>query len=448
MDKQSEVSVQDIVEQGGSSKKRKRRIFFGLIVVALLASGGWFYFQKQGKGPGGGPPMMDFKTVKVSRGDLIISVTATGNLEATNEVDVGSELSGRIIKMTADYNDTVAVGDPLVYLDDSKYLANVAQSKSGVATAKANYKEAVATRNADEKTLKRYKKTRELTNNKLPSLEDLEQAEADFARSVAAVAAAEASIESAEASLKSDEAELKKTVIYSPINGVVLDKSVEVGQTVAASMEAPVLYTLAEDLRKMQLVVDVDEADVGQVSDGQEATFTVDAYPEQTFHAKITQVRYGADDNDGVITYETVLKVDNPDLTLRPGMTATADIIVQKYENTLLVSNAALRFSPPKPEGTPHGGGEVKNGGSGPGGKKGFLGSLLPGPPRFNRPTKKVEERPAKEQGKAMVWIMRDGHPEPVQVTKLATDGVNTAVQSDQLTEQNEVITSAITQSK
>ena len=439
MENNTELSVSQIVEREGSGKKRKRWVLAGLIVILLIAAAAFFFVRHR---QSGGPDKLDFKTDKVTRGDLVISVTATGNLEATNQVDVGSELSGRIIKMTADFNDTVTKGQPLVYLDDSKYRANVAQSKSGVATAKANHSEALATLNAAEKTVKRYKRTRELTNNKLPSLEDLEEAEANYERAVASVAAAKAAIQSAQASLESDEADLKKTIIYSPINGVVLDRSVEVGQTVAASLEAPTVYTLAEDLRNMELVVDVDEADVGQVKEGQNATFTVDAYPERTFAAKITQVRYGADENDGVITYETVLKVDNPDLSLRPGMTATADITVEKYEDTLLIPNAALRFSPPRPSDGPPG--NVQSD------KKGFLSSILPGPSRrrFKRPDKKLGEHPQREKGRAMVWVLRDGQPAPVRIVKKATDGAMTAIASDQLTTDSLVITATLTKSK
>lgn len=435
MKKANEVSVGLIVNDKNPKDKRKRRILFlsGIIILLLVAT--WFFTQSSQ----GGTDTVNFKTVQVTRADLVISVTATGNLEATNQVDVGSELSGRITKMTVDYNDTVTENQPLVYLDDSKYVAAVAQSKSGVATAKANYKEALATRSANKKTLQRYKKTRELTKGKMPSLEDLEGAEADYERSVASVAAAKASIESAEAALTSDEADLKKTIIYSPINGIVLDKTVEVGQTVAASYEAPTLYTIAEDLRSMELVVDVDEADVGQVKEGQDATFTVDAYPERNFQAKITQVRYGADENDGVITYETVLKVENPDLSLRPGMTATADITVEKYKDTLLVPNSALRFSLPKPS-------EEMSGGDN---KKGLLGSLMPGPGRFNKSSSKhAEELGAGEQGQATVWIIADGKPEPVQVTKKATDGAMAAVESDKLTTDTQVITTSVTSTK
>lgn len=434
IDFNADLTVDEALDTGKTTKGRKIFWFVAVVVVGLAGLGFFVFMPKGGPGEGG----LLFQTQDVRQGDLVVTVTATGNLEATNEVEIGSELSGQIIKMTADYNDQVTVGQPLAYLDDSTYLANVAKAKSQVASAKASYAQTMATKKAAEKKLKRYQKTRELTQNKLPSMEDLEEAEADLERAVADVDAAQADIDTALATLKSDEADLKKTVIYSPINGIVLSKDVEVGQTVAASLEAPTLFTLAEDLRKMKLVVDVDEADVGVVKEGQAAVFTVDAYPERTFLAEIVQVRYGADDNDGVITYSTVLKVDNPDMSLRPGMTATADITVQKLENALLVPNTALRFSPPQPAGGPPSQQQ----------KRGFLSSLMPGPPRHQGPEKKVEIKAGGEKGESVVWVLRNNHPEPVQVIRKATDGVMTAVESSELTTQSKVITSTMTPEK
>ena len=370
----------------------------------------------------------------VQKGDLVITVTATGNLEATNQVEVGSELSGIITAMTADYNDTVEANQPLAYLDDAKYKAAVMKSRAEVASAKANHQEALATRHANQKTVARYRKTRELTNGKLPSLEDLEQAEADLERSVAAVEAAAASIDIASAALQENETDLKKTVIYAPISGIVLSRDVEPGQTVAASLEAPVLYTLAEDLRHMELQVDVDEADVGQVKEGQPATFTVDAYPDRTFSATITQVRFGAEETDGVVTYKTVLQVENPDLLLRPGMTATANIIIQRTERQLLVPNTALRFTPPQPP-------------SAQPNKRNLLGKLMPGPPRHQAPKKHTGGAgpPVDAEKPACVWVLKNDQPVPMMVRPISTDGVLTAVTSPDLHEGTPLIVSVLT---
>ena len=411
----------DQVARTAGRKRRRRLLAAGLI---LLATGGGIVWGLQGRSPA-----IAYQTQAVRQGDLVVTVTATGNLEATNQVEVGSEMSGIITSMTADYNDSVEAGQPLAYLDDAKYRAAVLKSRAELAAARANYQEEVATRKVDDLKVQRYRRTRSLTQGKMPSLEDLEQAEADFERAQAAVAAAAAAIDSAKANLQADEADLKKTVIYAPISGIVLSRDVEPGQTVAASLEAPVLYTLAEDLRHMELQVDVDEADVGQVKEGQAATFTVDAYPDRTFTAQITQVRYGAETTDDVVTYKAVLSVENPDLLLRPGMTATADIVVLKIENTLLVPNAALRFSP-----TPAAGDSQSSGG--------LLNALLPRPPSHRASANHGD--PAAEAAGARVWALEAGRPKPVTVKKIATDGALTAVASPELQAGSALIVNAV----
>lgn len=434
MNSEEQLSVEAIINETPAGGGRMR-IWLFVASGLLLALAVGFYFMVH---RAHGEIDVAFETEDIRLGDLEISITATGNLEATNDVEVGSELSGRIVKMTADFNDQVTSGQPLAYLDDATYLATVAKSKSEVASAKAGVMQTTATRKASEKKLARYYKTRELTAGKLPSLENLEEAEADLERAVADVTAAQASVDSAEASLQLNEADLKKTIIYSPINGIVLSKEVEVGQTVAASLEAPVIYTIAEDLRQMELVVDVDEADVGLVKEGQSAVFTVDAYPERSFEAKIVQVRYGADENDGVVTYSTVLQVNNPDLSLRPGMTATAEITVQKIEGAFLVPNKALRFSPQTPSTLPP---AEEN--------RGLLRSLMPGPPPHSgRNEKQVEVHPESGAGESTIWVLdqKNGRPEPVHVTVKATDGVMTAISSEQLSAQSRVIVSTTTQ--
>lgn len=426
------LSTQETVEKFATTRKRGRlKLFLGLAVLicltlTVLAIAGNF---------GETEKAIQFRTQPVKTGDLKITVTATGNLEATNQVEVGSELSGIITSMTADYNDEVREGEALAYLDNAKFTATVMKSRAEVASAQANYAEALATRIANQKTLARYRKTHELTKGKLPALEVLEQAEADLDKSEAAVKAAAAAIEMAKASLKSDETDLEKTIIYAPIGGIVLSRDVEPGQTVAASLSAPVLYTLAEDLRHMELQVDVDEADVGMVREGQGATFTVDAYPEHTFEAKIIQVRYGAETTDGVVTYKTVMAVENPDLLLRPGMTATAEIIVENVENALLVPNAALRFAPPRPSE-----GRAPEGG--------LLKSLIPGPPRRSGGRKggpASNSNPDREGGKARVWVLKENHPVPIPVKKIASDGVHTAVAAPELQDGMEIILNQIT---
>jgi len=402
-------------------RKRRKRFFVcgAVIIIATILIVIWSLK--------GTATTLQYKTEPATRGDLVVTVTATGNLAATNQVDVGSELSGIIKTVAVDYNDVVTAGQPIARLDSAKFAAAVGKSKAEVASAEAGYLEAVATRKEKEKTLQRYRKTRELTNGKMPSLEDLEKAEADLDRARAAIISASAAIDKASASLKADETDLEKTVIYSPINGIVLSRDVEPGQTVAASLQSPVLFTLAEDLRQMELQVDVDEADVGQVKEGQTALFTVDAYPEQTFNARITQVRYGAETTDGVVTYKAVLKVENPDLILRPGMTATAEITVLKVENALLVPNTALRFTPQPNE-------KKKR-------SRGVIGSLMPGPPRSGT-SKKAAETPSRNQ--PHVWVLKDNLPFPVAVSRGATDGIRTVITSGDLQPGMGVVVSTV----
>lgn len=262
-------------------------------------------------------------------------------------------------------------------------------------------------------SLGRLQRARELSGNRLPSQQDLDAAVATLARADADEAAAAAAVAQAKATLDANETDLGKAVIRSPINGVVLTRSVEPGQTVAASLSAPTLFTLAEDLAQMELHVYVDEADVGRVKEGQAATFTVDAHPGRTFHARIAQVRFGSKTVSGVVTYETVLSLDNADLSLRPGMTATAVVTVQKLENCVVVPNSALRFAPAT--------GQTQTSTS----SGGLLWKILPGPP----PTPPKALADANGDAKqSRVWTVRDGQLVAIPVTVGATDGIRTEI--------------------
>jgi HlyD family secretion protein len=406
------VEREDIAKALGMGKRsRWRKSVFWLVLLTLgaLAVSAWLLVGKVEQGRSA-----RFRTEPATRGDLVVTVTATGTLEPTNKVDVGSELSGIVRSVEVDYNDAVAVGQPLARLDTAKLQAQVQRARATLESAQARVLQARATVKETRAELSRLKKIAELSGGTLPSQAELDAAEAKMDRALADEAAARAAVSEAGANVESDETDLAKAVIVSPIDGMVLSRAVEPGQTVAASLQAPVLFTLAEDLSRMELHVDVDEADVGQVREGQEAHFTVDAYPERSFPAAITQVRYGAKTVDGVVTYETLLQVDNTDLTLRPGMTATADIVASKIEGALLVPNAALRFVPPRPEqGT-----ATRRGGS-------LLSQLVPRPPRG--PKKSLpDEAGARSSGR--VWTLREGVPTAVQVTLGASDGIHTAI--------------------
>lgn len=361
------------------------------------------------------PPDSQFKTQEVQRGDLTVIVTATGTLNPINNtVSVGSELSGTIKTVEVDYNSKVKVGQILARLDTSKLEAQILQYKASLESAQAKVLQTQATVKEARSKLEQYQRVRTLSNNKVPSQADMDAANATLERAIADDASAKASVSQAKAILATYETDLSKAVIRSPINGVVLTRDVEPGQTVAAAYQAPTLFTLAADLTKMELHVNVDEADVSQIQEGQKATFSVASYPNRTFNARIVRANYGSTTTSGVVTYETVLKVDNSDLLLRPGMTATADIIVKKIENAVLIPSAALRFTPPVQE-------EKKSSTS-------LVGAILPRPPRSEN--KQVGDSASKKQQR--VWTLENGQLSPVPVTVgSASSGMTEVVSGD-----------------
>lgn len=402
-------------------------------VLAALAVGGYFYWQSRQQTQTG----PQFQTEPLTQGHLRVTVSATGKLAPLNEVEVGSELSGTIETVLADYNDRVKKGQVLARLNIAKLNDQMAKSKAALAAAEAKVLQAAATVKEGRANLGRLRQVAKLSGGKVPAPTELETAEATLERAIADEASARAAVEEARATLRSNETDLTKASIRSPIDGVVLARSVEPGQTVAASFQAPVLFKLAENLAQMELQVDVDEADVGQVEPEQKATFTVDAYANRRYPARIDLVRYGAETVNNVVTYKTILKVDNDDLSLRPGMTATAEIVTAERENVLLVPNAALRFTPPAPE-------EAQGDSGG-----GLLASLLPRPPRGiggrrggGRST--AERRNVPRQ----IWILRDGQPVAMPVTVGHSDGRMTEVSGEGLAPGMPVIIAASSRSR
>jgi len=410
------------------SKGRKSRLALWLMLfgLAVAAVAGWMFWQEKGQ-----TEAVRYVTQPVRRGDLVVSVSATGTVEPLKEVEVGIEVSGTIKTVEVDYNDQVKVGQVLARLDTAKLEAQVLQSRAALEAARAKVAQAQASVQEAQAQLARLNQVLKLSGGKTPSQSDLDAAKATLARAKADEASAKASVTQAEATLNGNLTDLSKAVIHSPIDGVVLARAVEPGQTVAASYQAPVLFTLAEDLRKMELQVDVDEADVGQVKEGQEAAFTVDAYPDRNFPAQITQVRYGSSTVDGVVTYKAVLKVDNSSLALRPGMTATAVITVNKREKALLVPNAALRFSPAQ-----------TNEPAAQSSRGGLLGAILPGPPRHDSKSNGGGNSKGKE---TRVWTLRNGQLTALVITCGATDGILTEVTGGQIEEGLALVTDTVT---
>ena len=324
------------LDGAGAPANRRRFLIAAAAIVAVLGALALWRQFSDGNDP-------RYTTEPAVRGNLTVAVTATGNLEAVNQVDVGSELSGIIATVDADYNDQVTGGQIIATLDSDRLAAQVQRSRAMLAAAEARVLQAQATVTETERA---YARTAQLVSQSWRSETDLDIDKAAFDRAMATLALARAEVSEAQAQLQSDETNLAKATIRSPIDGIVLDRLIEPGQTVAATYQTPRLFTIAEDLTRMRLHVDVDEADVGQVAVGQRAVFAVDAYPDRTFAAAISEVRFAPQTVDGVVTYEAVLAVDNGELSLRPGMTATAEITVNTVENALLVPNAALRFTP------------------------------------------------------------------------------------------------------
>ena len=396
-----EVLGQERASQGPGA--RWLRILGVSAIIALALAGALVWSLRDGQ------QAPEYLTREARRGDLVVTISATGHLQPTNQVDVSSELSGIVASVEVDYNTRVQAGDVLARLDTDKLRAQVLQSEASLAAAQAKLQEAEAT--VLETAVKLQRCVR-LVANKLCSEDEADTSRAANKRALAAKASAAAQVAEAGARLEVDRTNLEKAAIRSPINGIVLVRAVDPGQTVATSLQAPVLFELAEDLSQMELHVDVDEADVGQVAEGQAATFTVDAFPDRAFAAQITQVRFGAHEVDGVITYETVLSVDNKDLLLRPGMTATAEIVVKRLADALLVPNVALRFDPGKRANAP----ESRKGS--------LLSQIMPRPPQPRR--EQQAEKTATDRQR--VWVLRDGVPVPTAVKTGASDGLWTAV--------------------
>jgi len=307
-------------------KKRSKAWLLWLLILAAVGAGGWWYMRG-----GNGNHQLNYKTVALERGDIVQSVTANGALGAVRRVTVGSEVSGKIVELFADYNSVVTNGQILAKLDSSTYERQLEQALAELDSARANLKLIAAN----------FRRAQELRGLDLVSQADYDEAEATLAQ-------AQATLKVREANVSKVQVDLEKTTIVSPMDGVVISRAVDVGQTVAASLNAPTLFTLAQDLREMRIEAQISEADVGGVAEGQAVTFTVDAFPELTFTGLVSQVRYEPVTNQGVVNYMAIVNVRNPDLKLRPGMTANAAVITAKREQVVRLPNAALRFRPPE----------------------------------------------------------------------------------------------------
>jgi HlyD family secretion protein len=410
--------------------RNKKLVIGGAVVLVLLlaALGSWAFRPKH-------PEMkqVQYRTEMSQLGDLTVTVSATGQLKPTHTIDVGSEVSGTIDQVLVNYNDRVKPGQVLCRINTEKLDAQVAQDKASLQTARAKVDDAKVTVKETEAEYKRMVAARERSKNQLISQHDVDTAKASYDRAVVAVTSAQASVMQAEANLKMDETNVSKAVIKSTVDGIVLARNVEPGQTIQASMSVTTMFELAEDLKKMKLQVNIDEADIGTVKEGQKVMFTVDTYPGRQFPGVITQLRYNATTSSNVVTYLAEISVENGEMLLRPGMTATATITVLSLKNALLVPNHALRFLPTTTQETA---------------KKGLFsgggGMMMPG--MGGNQSQNSDASAALNMPR--VWVNKNGVPTPINVTVGSTNGKLTEIKAGNLTPGTPLIVEAIKDTK
>ena len=421
------IDLATLLAEPASHAWYRRPLFWGsVLLLAVAGAGAWAWQMRQTA-----RAAPSYTTQTVARGNLTLAVTANGTLQPTRSINIGSELSGTVLKVNVDVNDPVKKGQVLVILDTAKLHDQILRSRAALAAATARVAQTEATIKEAKAALARLEEVAVLSGGKVPSKAELDGGRATLARAVADDASARAGVKDARAALSTDEINLSKASISSPGDGVVLTRSVDPGNAVAASLQAVTLFTLAEDLRKLRLWVYVDEADVGSVAVGQSASFTVSAYPSRKFPARVTRVGFGSTITDNVVTYLTYLDVDNADLSLRPGMTATATITATQRSDVLLVPNSALRFTP----STAAAAGKAPASG-------GIVSSLMPRMPG-NR-TRSPAAAGASTAAARQVWVLPEGGggtAMSVAVTPGISDGRMTEIVGGDLRPGMQVIT-------
>ncbi len=399
-----------------------------LFVLAVLAGGGTFYYRTSHAEQ---PPAP--LTAAVTRGDVVAKVDATGTLAPVTTVQVGSQVSGTIKALHADYNSRVKKGQVIAELDPSLFQTQVEQARSTLIKVEADADRAkVELNDATNKG----SRAQELYDQKLISRNDLESAQATAAQAEAGLKSAQAMVTQARAALNQNQVNLDHTIIAAPIDGIVISRNVDVGQTVAASMQAPTLFVIAQDLGHMQVSASIDESDIGRIAASQPVTFRVDAYPAETFHGTVSQVRLDSKTEQNVVSYTTMIDVPNEDLKLKPGMTANVTVQIAMNENVLRVPNAALRF---RPAGQGTGGGEQVAGG----GREQTAG----GPQVRPTATSGAGNAPRAfgagggDRSSGRVFVLRSGEFVPVRVRTGVSDGTTTAIVDGDLKEGDQVVT-------
>lgn len=401
----------------------KLKKIFITIVLILAAGGAGFAYWRMGNSPKEPP----YLTVPVSKSNVRQVVSSTGTLQAVTMVLVGSQVSGTIAKLTADFNSKVTKGQVVAQLDQSKFAARVDETRANLLSAQATLAKSKVSVEDAERTLKR---TKELKQRELVSQSELDAAQTSYDAARSQMNVSQAQVGQAQASMNQASIDLGYTVIRSPVDGIVISRNVDVGQTVAASLSAPTLFTIANDLTRMEVHTNVDEADVGNIREGQDVSFTVDAHPNRRFRGKVLQVRNAPQVIQNVVTYDAVVRINNKELLLKPGMTANVQFLVSEKEDVLTIPNMALRFKPPEEKNetqdllrqeqartAPRVGQRrtSRGGGSGVGGE-------------------------ARRVRQVRVYVLRDGKAQPVDVQAGITDGSKTEVISGELIENDPVI--------
>lgn len=388
----------------GVNRKRslRKKIIFALSLSALLALGaGYALYQNSSRKA----PL--YESAPVERKTLTTTVSATGNLEPTNTIDVGIEVSGTISEVLVDYNDRVRVGEVMARIDTTKLASTVKSSRAALARFRANVAEAKAGHDYATNEWERVSKMFAATNGNYPSKKEMDDVKTAMEKARSQLEAAKAQSAQATAELAFNENNLRKAVVVSPVDGIVLERKVERGQTVVASMQTPVLFKIAENLATMRVLLSIDEADIGEVRERQNVEFGVDAYPEHRFSGVITQLRLNPQTVNGVVTYNAVVDVDNTDQLLRPGMTVSAQVVTGTLPNTLTIPNAALRFTPSSDQ-------EDDN---------------------------KKKAHSNEDTGRRHVWILRQNKPVRIAIKTAQSDGISTVIIGNALKEGDTVLT-------
>lgn len=382
-----------------------RRKIVWILLAALVVYGAYELFMPKEQ-----RSLYKFISHPLKKDDLVMSVSATGNIQPTKQVDVGSEVSGTITHLYVDYNDVVKKGQLLAQIDRTKYESNLKRVEASLAVVQASLENMNAQLYKAKSTLDRDKTLRINTKGTLPSQSDWESHYAAFLSAQAQVSSVKAQIKQVKQDLISAQYDLQRTNIYSPVDGIVLVKTIDVGQTVVASFQTPILFKIAEDLTHMELQASIDEADIAKVEEGQNVLFNVDAYPELDFKTTIRQVRVNSEIVNGVVTYLAIMDFNNSKMLLKPGMSADIDITTQTIHNTFIVPKAALLFMPVKPKA------------------KGLFA--------------KAKEQKIKLDPKPHIWILQDGVPKKVYVKVYGSSGSRSAIEADELREGDLVIIS------